>query len=133
MAGSATNLLENKLLDHALGVTAFTMPTTLHVALFTGSAAANLEQNITTDEVSGTGYARVPVTFTAAVAGSSSNSAAVQFAAAGSDFGTITSIAVMTDATGGDAIFHGELASSKIIQTGDVFVINTGNLTITLA
>lgn len=133
MAGSATDFLENKLLDHALGVASFSMPTTLHIALFTGSAAANLEQNILTDEVTGTGYARVPVTFSAASGGSTSNSAAIQFAAAGADFGTITSIAVMSSLTGGDALFHGQLAASKVIQTGDVFVINTGNLTITLA
>jgi len=133
MAGSATDYLENKLLGHALGVASYTMPTTLYVALFTGSALTNLEQNVLTDEVTGTGYARTAVTFTAPTGGSTSNSATVTFPAAGADFGTITAIAVTDQLTGGNALFAGSLAASKIIQTGDVFQINAGNLTITLA
>lgn len=35
MAGNLTNYLENKLLDHFLGTTAYTMPSPVYVALFT--------------------------------------------------------------------------------------------------
>jgi hypothetical protein len=137
MAGSATNYAEDKLLGHALGVASFTMPSALYVALFnntSGNAAANLEANILTDEISAGGYARTAVTFTAPSGGSSSNSATVTFPAASADWGTVTHLAVVDAASGtANAIFAGDLLASKIIQTGDVFQLNAGNLTITLA
>ena len=44
MAGNLTNYLENKLLDHFLGTTSYTMPSPVYVALFTvapGDAVAS--------------------------------------------------------------------------------------------
>jgi hypothetical protein len=35
MAGNLTNYLENKLIDHFLGTTSYTMPADVYVALFT--------------------------------------------------------------------------------------------------
>jgi hypothetical protein len=87
-----------------------------------------------TDEISAGGYARTAVTFTAPSGGSSSNSATVTFPAASADWGTVTHLAVVDAASGtANAIFAGDLLASKIIQTGDVFQLNAGNLTITLA
>lgn len=134
---SASNYLENKVLDHVLKVAAYTQPAGLYVGLFlntSGNAATNLEEGTITDEIStsGTSYARVAVTFGASSGGSSTNSAAVTFAAAGTDWGTVTHIAVMDQATGGNVLFWGQLTASKIIQTADIFQINASNLTITL-
>jgi hypothetical protein len=139
---AASNYLENKVLDHVLGEGArnFTSPATLYVALFnntSGNALTNLEAGTLTDEVStsGTAYARVAVDFAAASSGSASSNGAVTFAAATADWGTVTHLAIMDGDTegAGNVLFYGALTASKIVNTGDTFVISSGNLTVTLA
>lgn len=130
---AASDYLENKLLDHTLRNTAFSQPSALYVGLFTGSANANLEAGTLTDEVSGGSYTRKAVTFAAASGGSASNSATVTFDTATANWGTITSVAVMDAASGGNVLFYGSVTSSKTIETGDTFQISSGNLTISLA
>lgn len=139
---AASNYLENEVLDHILGkgTRDFTSPASLYVALFTNdstAAAANLEAGTLTDEVStsGTAYARKAVTFNAASSGAATNNGAVQFDAATADWGTVTHLAVMDGGTAGsgNVLFWGALTASKIVNTGDTFVISDTNLTITLA
>ena len=69
MAGSASNYLENKLIDHSLGTTTFTKPTTVYAALYT---VAPSDSSAGT-EVTGGSYARQAITFSAASSGSTSN------------------------------------------------------------
>ena len=139
---AASNYLEAKLLDHALGTTTFSKPTTVYIALFnntSGSAATNLEAGTLTDETStsGTAYARQSATFAAASTpgGSASTNATITFPTATANWGTITHLAIMdSDVEGsGNVLFYGALDSSKLIETGDTFQIQSGNLTVTLA
>ena len=133
---AASNYLENKVLDHVLRNTAYAQPTNLYVGLFTntsGNAADNLEAGTLTDEVSGGSYARQTASFSAASGGSSSTSATVTFPAATANWGTITHVAVLDAASGGNVLFWGAVTTSKTIETGDTFQITSGNLTISLA
>jgi hypothetical protein len=135
---AASNYLENKVLDHVLRVTSYTVPSGLHLALFTNTstnAAANLEAGTLTDEVStsGTGYGRKTVAFAAASGGSSATNATVTFDAATANWGTITHVAVMDAATSGNVLFWGAVTTSKTIESGDTFQVSSGNLTISLA
>lgn len=125
-----TNYLENKLIDHLLRNTAFTMPATIYVALFT---AAPSEAGGGT-EVSGGGYARVQVgPGTAAWAatqggtsgassgtgGQSSNVADITFPAPTLAWGTITHFALMDAASGGNMLMQTALAVPKVVNGGD--------------
>ena len=135
---AASNYLENKVLDHVLTATSYTAPGTRYLALFnntSGNAAANLEAGTLTDEVSlsGTAYARKAVTFAAASGGTSATNATVTFDAATASWGTVTHVAVMDQATGGNVLFWGAVTTSKTIDTGDTFQVTSGNLTISLA
>jgi hypothetical protein len=130
---AASDYLEDKLLDHTLGNTAFTQPSTIYVGLFTGTPNTNLEAGTLTDEVSGGNYTRKAVTFSAASSGTSSNSATVTFDTATANWGTITSVAVIDAATNGNVLFYGSVTSSKTIESGDTFQIASGNLSISLA
>jgi hypothetical protein len=135
---AASNYLENRLLDHTLRVTSFTVPSGLHLALFTntsGSAAANLEAGTLTDEVStsSSGYGRKAITFGAASGGTSASSATVTFDAATANWGSITHVAVMDAATSGNVLFWGAVTTAKTIESGDTFQVSSGNLTISLA
>ena len=102
-----------------------------YVALFTSA---------TTDagggtEVSGGGYARQLVGLSAAsgAGGLTSNAADIIFPTATADWGTVTHIAIMDAATGGNMIMHSPLDASKAIATGDTFKINATELVCTIA
>jgi len=136
---AASDYLEDKLLDHTLGNTAYAQPT-VYVGLFT--AVTGLETNSPSAEVSGNGYTRKAASFGASSGGSSfgassggscSTDATITFDAATGNWGTITHVAVTDAASSGNVLFYGAVTSSKTIETGDTFQISSGNLTITLA
>lgn len=135
---AASDYLENKVLDHVLGNTAFTQPTTLYLGLWT--ADDGLESGTITSEVSGGSYARQDIdvdgssgAFDTSSGGSSSNTQTITFPAATANWGTITHVAVMDASTGGNVLFHGAVTTSKTIESGDTFQVSAGNLTISLA
>lgn len=128
---AASDYLENKLLDHTLGNTAYSQPAGLYIGLFT--ADTGLEANTPSAEVSGGAYARKASSFAAASSGSSATSATITFDTATANWGTITHVAVMDAATSGNVLFWGAVTTAKTIETGDTFQISSGNLTISLA
>jgi len=123
--------LENKIIDHMLRNQSFTPPSTVYVALFT--ADNGLEEGTITGEVSGGAYARQAVTLTAASDGESSNSGDITFPTATADWGTITHVALMDAATGGNVLMYSVLDASKTVNNGDTFKINDGDLDVTVA
>lgn len=130
---NATNYLEDEVLDHVLGkgTRDFTSPTALFVGLLT---AVSDGEAASWTEVSGTNYARTAVTFGAASSGSASNSADVEFPAAGSGgWGTVTHIAIFDASSAGNALFYGALSASRAVDEADIFTIVAGNLSISLA
>lgn len=124
-----SDYLENKVLDHILGTTAYTAPTTVYVGLATASFA---DDNSGT-ELTGNGYARVSATFDAASGGTTDNSAAIEFAAATGSWGTVSHFGVFDASTGGNLLIHGAFNTSKAIASGDILKIATGDLDITAA
>lgn len=127
MAGSASDYLENKLLDHALGTAAYTKPTAVYLALFTadpGEAGGGTE-------VSGNGYARQACAFDAAATGATANTAAKTFTAAGGAWGTITHWALFDALTAGNMLWHGDLTTARTIGDGDQLTFAIGALAIT--
>jgi len=128
---AASNYLENKVLDHFLGTTSTTAPSAVYLALFTSDPTdAGSGTEVST---SGTNYSRQAITFSSASGGTTSNSAAVEFSQATANYGTVTHFGIYDASTAGNLLFHGALTSSKTIETGDVFKIASGNLTITVA
>ncbi len=126
MAGFS-NFLETKVLEHVFGGSAYTAPSTLHVALFT---AAPSDTGGGT-EVSGGAYARQTATFT--VSGdTASNTAAIEYATATADYGTVVAMGVFDAATSGNLLAYGTLTTSKTVSNGDVFRFNASAIDITL-
>jgi hypothetical protein len=124
-----SNYLENALINATLRNTAYTSPSTVYVGLFTSDPTDARSGT----EVSGGSYARVAVTFGAPSNGASTNSAAVEFPQATGDWETITHIGILDALTSGNLLYHTALDNSKVIQTGDIFKIATGKLSVTLA
>lgn len=125
---SATDYLENALLDHVLGTVEFTMPTQLYLALFTaapGEAGGGTE-------VAGSGYGREAIDFAAAAAGVAANSALITFTASGGDWGTVSSWALFDAETSGNMLFYGSLSISRTVLDGDSLTVAIGAITVTM-
>ena len=126
-----SDYLENKVLGHVFGGTAYTAPTTLYVALYTVAPSDTGGGT----EVSGGAYARQTATFT--VSGTNpttaSNTAAIEYPTATANYGTVVAVGVFDALTSGNLLAYSTLTTSKTIDSGDVFRINAGNLDITLA
>lgn len=120
---------ENKLLDHLLGTTAYTMPTQVYVALYTTAT----DDASGGTEVTGGAYARVAVDFAAAVAGAANPTADVLFPEASANWGLVTHCGLMDAPTGGNRLMHGALVASKQIDLGDTFRIPLADLDTALA
>lgn len=124
-----SNYLENALINATLRNTSYTSPTTVYVGLYTSDPTdAN-----TGTEVSGGSYARTAVTFGAPSNGASTNNAAVEFPQCTSSWGTVGWIGILDNATSGNLLYHTALDISKTIDTGDIFKIATGSLSVTLS
>jgi len=127
-----SDYLENELLDHTLKNLAFTSPAAVYVALATASFADDNSGTANEISTTGTAYARQAATFAAASGGSASTSATITFPTATANWGTITHFGIYDASTAGNLLYHGALTASKVINNGDTFEIQAGNLTVTL-
>ena len=130
----ASTYLANKLIDHQLGKTSFTMPT-VYVALSSTTPTA-AGTNVT--EPSGGAYARVATsgaTWNAAASGSTTNVAAITWTTASADWvgGANLTYGVLYDASsGGNMLAYGALTVAKNVLDGDTASIAIGGLTVSL-
>ncbi len=124
---SFSNYLENKLLLHTFGASAYTAPSTLYLAIHT----SNPDEDNSGTEVSGSAYARQTVAFTV-TNNLATNTSAVEFPTATGSWGTLSHVGVYDALTGGNLMAYASLTTSKIIDTNDVFRVPAGDLDITL-
>jgi len=131
MAGFS-DYLEDKVLDHVFGGTAYTAPSTLYVALYT---AAPSDTGGGT-EVSGGSYARKSMpdmTVSGTSPTTATNGAAVEFVTATGSWGTVSHVGVFDASSSGNLLGWAALTASKTVSSGDVFRFDAGDLDITLA
>ena len=129
MAGF-TDYLEDKVLDHVFGGTAYTAPSTLYVGLFT---AAPSDTGGGT-EVSGGSYARKSMpAMTVSGTTQATNGAAVEFVTATGSWGTGTHVGIFDASSGGNLLCWAALSASKVVASGDVIRFDQGDLDVTLA
>jgi hypothetical protein len=126
MAGNLTNYLENKLIDHFLGTTSYTMPADVYIALFT-VAPADAGGGT---EVTGGSYARQIATFSGASSGATSNDSNIDFT--GMPAATTVAIGIFDASTSGNMLLYGTLTTNKTTDAGDTLRIATGDLDISI-
>jgi len=124
-----SDYLENEILDHILGTGSYTMPSAVYVGLSTGSFG---DDNSGT-ELTGNNYSRVSASFSAAASGTTSNSAAIEFAAATGSWGSVSHFGLFDAASSGNLLIHGAFSSAKTIASGDILRIAAGDLDVTAA
>ena len=124
-----SNYLENALINATLRNTTYTSVATVYVSLWTSDPTDAGSGT----EVSGGSYARTAVTMGAPSNGASLNTTAVEFPQATGSWGTIGWIGINDASTSGNLLYHSPLTTSKVIDTGDIFKIAIGSLSVTLS
>ena len=138
-SNAATTYLEHAVLDFIFknNSESFTTPgDSIYIGLAT--AVSDPEAGTLT-EATFTNYARQQVTAAnwtlasgATDAQTVTNAANIEYPASGGTTETITHAFVVDAASSGNIMFIGALDASKTIDSGDIFRINAGNLTIEL-
>tara|TARA_R100001510_G_C7549914_1_gene134130 strand:+ start:172 stop:600 length:429 start_codon:yes stop_codon:yes gene_type:complete len=138
-SNAATTYLENKILDFLFknNSSSFATPgNSIYVGLAT--AVSDAEAGSLTEATFGS-YARQQVTAANWTLTSASgdtqtvkNAANIEFPASTGTSNTVTHAFIVDAASSGNILFIGALDASKTIATGDIFRINTNNLTIEL-
>jgi len=131
MAGFS-DYLEDKVLDHVFGGTAYTAPATLYVALYTVAP----DDTGGGTEVTGGSYVRQTGAFYCLrhiPPQQQTNSAAIEYPTATADYGTVVAVGILDASSSGNLLAYADLTTSKTVSTGDVFRFDAGDLDITLA
>lgn len=122
-----TNFLSNSLANAAFRNTSYTSPATVYVSLYSTEPTTSTSGT----EITGNGYARQSVTYSAPVEGLIESTGNVVFTCTGNDWPTVVAVG-MTDAdTGGNIMFF-ETIPGRNINVNDEFKIDAGDLTITI-
>lgn len=135
MAGSFSDYLEKKLLDHVLSATTYTPPATVYVALYT-TAPSDSGGGV---EVTGGSYARVSSTnnttnwpLTSGVLTLKTNGTTITFPTASADWGLVVAFGLLDAPSGGNLLMWADLTVNKTITSGDDTRFDPGDLAITL-
>ena len=123
---------EHRVLEYFLRTNTNFTPQQVYAALF---LSATTDAGGGTEVPAANSYARTAITFGAAQTpgGTSNNSVDITFPQAAGDWGTITHLGIFDRSTTGNLIFHGALANTKLVQSGDTFKIPAGNLVVTVS
>jgi len=124
-----SNYLETALVNATLRNTAYTSPAAVYAALFTTDPTDAGSGT----EVSGGSYARTAITFGSPSNGVTTNSADVTFPTCTVAWGTVTHMGIFDASTSGNLLYHTPLDASKTVDSGDIFKISSGNLSVTLS
>lgn len=127
-----SNTLATALLNHTLRAVTYTRPAAVYVGLYTSNPTAA----DTGTEVSGGGYARQAVTFSAPVTEGGKQTVKNQevvFPVATADWGTITHIGIRDSATAGTLLYFIPLDNARTILSGDRFTLLTGNVAVKIS
>lgn len=124
----ASNYFENKMLNLMRGQ-AITAPATLYLGLFLSNPGDTGTEGT---EISYTGYARQPITFSAPAQSGNSliiqNAEQINFAEAGSNVGNVTYVAVFDALNGGNMLLYASLETALNVQAGVTPVFRIGNI-----
>lgn len=124
-----SNYLINKQLLVLTNQGTFTSPATVYLALYTSIPNPNNSGT----EVSGTAYVRQAITWAAVGSGqTTNNSVTITFPAAGSNWGTVTYLALFDASTSGNLLMFAPATTSIAVNTGNVYQVNTGQLVMSM-
>lgn len=124
----ATNYFETAILNAMRGTT-YSVPSTVYIGLFLSNPG---ETGAATSEISYTGYARQPISFSVPAQDGTAmriqNSAQVTFPESSTDAGTVTYVGIMDSLTGGNMLVYGQLTDELVVYSGYAPVLLAGEV-----
>lgn len=136
MANNFSNFLELNLIGHTLLGSVYTSPATRYLSLATSIAS---DGDIYTEVTTNLGYARILLNGTLSAPTSLNdttvvNSSNLTFSAATSPWGIVSHFAIFDAETigSGNMLYHGDLTTTRDVQTDDVLEFQAGSFTIRL-
>ena len=123
-----TNFLANQIANATLRNTTYTSPATVYASLYTTAPTASTSGT----ELSGNGYSRIAVTFSAPANGSASSNVAATFGPATGNAWTGVVAVSITDASSSGNILYYNTIATRNVAVGDTLTFGSGNVTITL-
>lgn len=130
--GSFSNYLENKWMNHVLEGTAFTVPTTVALAL---STADPTDDGSGIAEPVGSNYSRTSCKANFATAAATriiSNDGIITCPTASGSWGTISHWALFDNTVGGNMLAHGSFSASKAVASGQTPKVLVGEIDISI-
>jgi hypothetical protein len=132
---SATDYLENLIINHLLRTDTWSKPSNIYIGLFTTQPN---DAGTGGTEVSGGSYARVSAGpadayWNAPSTGSTYNSSDITFPSPTADWGTVVAVGFFDASTSGNLLHHEALNANRSILNGDPAPkFSTGDLTFTV-
>lgn len=123
-----SNDLANKLANATVRNVSYTSPASVYVALYSAAPTASTSGT----ELSGSGYTREVVTFSAPSAGVVASNVAVSFGAATADWLPAVAMATVDASTGGNIMWFKSIAT-QLVKNGDTLDLDSGEITITIS
>lgn len=120
---SISNYAELKILEHATGKTAWTMPTTLYVKLHTGDPGEDGTANAAANT------SRQSASWASAASGSIATSATISWTNV-SNTETYSHWTLWDNSTAGNCIWTGALSTTASVTAGDTFQITSLTLSL---
>ena len=123
----ATNYLENALANHLCKVATYTPPAALYLALYT---VAPTDSTAGT-EVTGSGYVRQPVTWSAASSGICTNSGAIEFPNTAWS-GSIVAVGMLDQLSGGNLLTYTPISPALAVSSGQKVIAAIGGVSVSV-
>ena len=124
-----SNYLANAIANATLRNTSYTSPANVYVALYSTAPTANTSGT----ELSGNGYSRQSVTFSAPSAGAASSNVAVTFGpATGNNWPGAKAFAITDASTAGNILYFTTITTQNVL-VGKSLTYASGNITITIS
>lgn len=143
---AASNYLESQLLTHIFRTSSFSKPSTIAIGLVGVLLDDTEVSDVSGKEIANAGsYARVDVGAPddgdwdaidqVNASGHTQNTAEVAFTTASADWGWVSGMFIADSATWGtgNILFHGGLATAKLVGNGDQIKFSAGNIDIYLS
>lgn len=123
-----TNYLANAIANATLRNTSYTSPANVYASLYTTAPTASTGGT----ELTGNGYSRVNVTFSAPANGSASSNVTATFGpASGNAWTGVVAFGITDASTSGNLLYYQTIATRNV-KVGDTLTFGSGNVTITL-
>ena len=120
-----TDYLQNAVANATLRNTAYTSPANVYASLY---SVAPTESTAGT-EITGNGYSRQSVTFSAPSLGTADSNVAVTFTCSGNNWPVVTAFGITDASTSGNILYYSGI-SGRTVQVGDSVVFASGDITI---